>query len=499
MAYTKIHAIKATVNKAIKYITNPAKTDGKMLVDSFGCTPETADAEFEYELKKTLSAGPNKAFHLIQSFMPGEVSYDEAHTIGTELADKLLDGKYSYVIATHIDHDHVHNHIIFCASDNIEHKKYDDNKRSYYHIRELSDQLCKEHNLSIIEPGVKRGKQYKEWLSEKNGTSWKAKLKNDIDEAIKISKSYENFIEIMKAKGYEIKGEDFGEGAAKYIAFRPLESKQFIRGADRSFGPGYTKEKIKDRIDENLKLHENKIPFPKRTAPAFEQKTAQDITSKKPKDLLKDPCSTLIDTSTDKMQSSPGLLRWANIQNLKAAAHAYAVAGDIEALEAKIAEKESVVKASKDSLVSLEKKMKPAAEIMHYAEIYMSNLRYHNAMARSKDPDRYYRDHDIEINLFNAAEHVLRDKYHINPSAMNYKHMQESFALMQDKKETLTSTWKTAEKELRELQSQLKNLNEYLSSGGAESVQSHVHEESHEEEQIQPSDKSQPLKKGQSL
>ena len=200
------------------------------------------------------------------------------------------------------------------------------------------------------------------------------------------------------------------------------------------------------------------------------------------------------------MQSSPGLRRWANIQNLKAAAHAYAIAGDIETLESKIAEKEAIVKTSRESIVKLEKKMKPAAEILHYAEIYTTNLRYHNAMERSKDPDRYYREHDTQISLFNAAEHVLKDVYHINLSTLDFKHIQESYKLMQDKKDALTSTWKSTEKELKELQSQLKNLQEYLGSGGAESMQSHVYEENHEEEQKQPEQsQEQTQKKGQSL
>lgn len=235
-------------------------------------------------------------------------------------------------------------------------------------------------------------------MAEKNGTSWKAQLKNDIDECIQIAKSYDNFIELIKAKGYEVKGAEFGEGAAKYIAFRPLEGKQFICGSDRAFGPGYTKENIKDRINECIKSHQTRIPFPKKPLPAnepvIETKTQEDLLNRRPKDPLKGPRSTLIDTTTDKMQSSPGLLRWANVQNLKAVAHAYAITGDIETLEAKISEKEAVVKTSRQSLVALEKKMKPAAEIMHYAEIYTANLRYHNALKRSKDPDRYYREHD---------------------------------------------------------------------------------------------------------
>ena len=177
MAYTKIHAVKATINKAIAYICNPAKTDEQILIDSFGTAPETAHFDFKATLSKTSSADPNLAFHLIQSFAPGEVSYDEAHKIGQELADRLLEGKYSYVIATHIDHEHIHNHIVFCAADNINHKKYDDNKRSYYHIRELSDKLCAEHNLSIIKPGRKRGMKYNEWATRRDGTSWKERLR----------------------------------------------------------------------------------------------------------------------------------------------------------------------------------------------------------------------------------------------------------------------------------------------------------------------------------
>lgn len=100
--------------------------------------------------------------------MLGEVSYEEAHRIGEELADKLLEGKYSYVVTTHIDKGHVHNHIIFCAADNINHEKYHDCKKSYYHIRKLSNELCEKHHLSVILPDGQRGKFYKEWQTTKN-------------------------------------------------------------------------------------------------------------------------------------------------------------------------------------------------------------------------------------------------------------------------------------------------------------------------------------------
>ena len=149
MAYTKIHAIKATVDKAIDYICNPEKTDEKMFVSSYACSPETAAYDFKYTLDHCRENSPNKAYHLIQAFAPGEVGFEEAHHIGKELADKLLEGKYSYVVTTHIDKEHVHNHIIFCAADNIEHNKYHDYKQSYYHIRKLSDELIDTTKLNV--------------------------------------------------------------------------------------------------------------------------------------------------------------------------------------------------------------------------------------------------------------------------------------------------------------------------------------------------------------
>lgn len=114
MAYTKIHAITATVDKAVAYICNPDKTDESIYISSYACAPETAAIDFKYTLDHCRENSPNKAYHLIQAFAPGEVSFEEAHQIGKELADKVLEGKYSYVVTTHIDKGHVHNHII-CA------------------------------------------------------------------------------------------------------------------------------------------------------------------------------------------------------------------------------------------------------------------------------------------------------------------------------------------------------------------------------------------------
>ena len=177
MAITKIHPIKSTLKKAIDYIVDPAKTDDKLLVSSFGCAVETADLEFEKTRLLAMQKGNNLAHQLIQAFEPGEVSYAQAHEIGRQLADEILGGKYEYVIATHINKEHCHNHIIFCAVDFAEHKKYISNRKSYAQIRHVSDRLCRENGLSVVTPGAERGKQYAEWDAQRKGTSYKQKLK----------------------------------------------------------------------------------------------------------------------------------------------------------------------------------------------------------------------------------------------------------------------------------------------------------------------------------
>ncbi len=149
MAVTKIKPIKSTLSKALDYIQNPDKTDEKILVSSFGCSYETADIEFEFTIAQALDKGNNLAHHLIQSFAPGEVDYEKAHEIGRQLADAVTKGQHEYVLTTHINKGHIHNHIIFCAVNFVDYHKYNSNKRSYYGIRNISDRLCRENGRAV--------------------------------------------------------------------------------------------------------------------------------------------------------------------------------------------------------------------------------------------------------------------------------------------------------------------------------------------------------------
>ncbi len=440
MAYTKIHAIKATVHKAIKYICNPAKTDENILVTSFGCSPDTAQYDFKFALSKTNQADENKAFHLIQSFLPGEVSFDEAHKIGQEFADRLLEGKYSYIVTTHIDKGHVHNHLIFCAADNIDHKKYHDCKQTYYHIRNLSDELCQKHNLSVIDTHNKRGQKYNEWESNKNGTSWKEHLKIDINEAIKSSKKYEDFIAIIRAKGYEVKGESLDGTNGKYIAFRPLDKKNFVRGSDRSLGAEYTKERIKERIDLGYTPpKKKKVAFPHR-----------DDSKRK-----------LINTNDAKFKDNSGLQHWADIQNLKIAASSYRSAGTITALQDKLQATTATAKAARESIVRVEHQMKDLAEIIKYAEQYQDNKKYNFRYKKSKDPDTYFRSHETELLLYGGAKRML-ERLGVNEKTMDIEKLRAEYQTLEEQKKSFSQMYKSSEKEIKKMEQELDNINQYL-------------------------------------
>lgn len=231
------------MSKAIAYILNPEKTDEKLLVSSYGCASETAAREFEWTRKIAEQKGMNPvriiARHVIQSFEIGEVTPELAHEIGKQFADEILGGKYEYVLTTHIDKDHVHNHLIFNAVDFVDYHAYKSYKRIYYDMREVSDRLCKENGLSVIPPSQNKGMGYKEYTEAKRGTSWKQKLKQTIDRLVITAKDYDDFLRLMQEAGYEIR-------TGKYISFRAEGQERFTRS--KTIGENYTEERIKERI-----------------------------------------------------------------------------------------------------------------------------------------------------------------------------------------------------------------------------------------------------------
>lgn len=292
MAITKIKPIRGTVNKAIAYIIDPKKTDDELLVSSFGCAAsDTAAKEFEWTRNLAAQRGMQIpkviARHLIQSFDIGEVSPEKAHEIGKQFADEWLKGKYEYVIATHIDKGHCHNHIIFNAVNFVDYHSYRSNKRTYRELRQLSDEICKEHGLSVIPPSQNKGMDYKEYNEAKRGTSWKQKLRQTIDRLVITAKDWDEFLKLMQEAGYEIK-------PGKYISFRAEGQERFTRA--KTIGENYTEERLKERIAGRN---------PRKQRMQTERKGI----------------SLIIDIQNSiKAQESKGYAHWAKIHNLQEAA-----------------------------------------------------------------------------------------------------------------------------------------------------------------------------------
>ena len=383
MAVTKIKAIRGTLSKAIAYILNPEKTDEKLLVSSYGCASETAAREFEWTRKIAEQKGMNPvriiARHVIQSFEIGEVTPELAHEIGKQFADEILGGKYEYVLTTHIDKDHVHNHLIFNAVDFVDYHAYKSYKRIYYDMREVSDRLCKENGLSVIPPSQNKGMGYKEYTEAKRGTSWKQKLKQTIDRLVITAKDYDDFLRLMQEAGYEIK-------TGKYISFRAEGQERFTRS--KTIGENYTEERIKERIAGRTPRRSQRQTVPKGISLIGDiQERIRLIDSrgyeyKAKLTILKEAARTL------NYLTENNLLQYADLEKKVEDVHSsYDRTGkELKGVEARLREVQPLIKN-----ISNYQRLKPV----------------YDAFQKAKDKPSFKAKHEAELVIFEAARSTL--------------------------------------------------------------------------------------------
>ena len=371
------------MSKAIAYILNPEKTDEKLLVSSYGCASETAAREFEWTRKIAEQKGMNPvriiARHVIQSFEIGEVTPELAHEIGKQFADEILGGKYEYVLTTHIDKDHVHNHLIFNAVDFVNYHAYKSYKRIYYDMREVSDRLCKENGLSVIPPSQNKGMGYKEYTEAKRGTSWKQKLKQTIDRLVITAKDYDDFLRLMQEAGYEIK-------TGKYISFRAKGQERFTRS--KTIGENYTEERIKERIAGRTPRRSQRQTTPQGISLIGDiQERIRLIDSKgyeyKAKlTILKEAARTL------NYLTENNLLQYADLEKKVEDVHSsYDRTGkELKGVEARLREVQPLIKN-----ISNYQRLKPV----------------YDAFQKAKDKSGFKAKHEAELVIFEAARSTL--------------------------------------------------------------------------------------------
>ena len=433
MAVTKIKPIKSTLSKALDYIENPDKTDGKMLISSFGCSYETADIEFGYTLSQALDKGNNLAFHLIQSFAPGEVDYEKAHEIGKQLADAVTKGQHEYVVTTHIDKGHIHNHIIFCAVNFVDHRKYNSNKRSYYGIRNMSDKLCRENGLSVVVPGKgSKGKSYAEYQAEKTGTSWKGKLKTAVDALIPQVSSFEELLTRLQAAGYEIK-------PGKYVSCRAPRQERFTRL--KTLGADYTEEAIRERIAG------------RRTKAAKAPREQRGV-------------SLLIDIENSiKAAQSRGYEQWAKIHNLKQAAKTmnFLTENKIEQyadLVSRIEEMAAESGQAADALKNAEKRLADMAVLIKNVSTYQKTKPVYDAYRKARNREKYRAGQEQAIILHEAAARSLKATG--IAKLPNLAALQSEYEALQAQKEALYADYGKLKKKVREYDIIKQNIDSIL-------------------------------------
>ena len=461
MAVTKIHPIKTTLKKAIDYICNGDKTDDEIYVTTHLCSGENAHKEFELTKKQFGSRTQTLAHHLIQSFVPEEVSSHEAHQVGIELCEKILGGKYEYILATHIDKDHIHNHIIFNSIDVDEGKVYHSYYGFYMNIRNQSDRLCKEHNLSVIDQEtqreineIKRRKfvNWYDWNEDKKGSSYKSRLQFDIDRTIKQSINWQDFLSKMESYGYEIK---YG----KNIAFKSKNQQRFTR--TKTIGVNYTEERIKDRILNKEKEIGNII----------------DI------------------KNNEKVKSSKGYEHWATKHNLKTAASTLVEIRNkgfdsMEELErgiSRISIEKNDLKREFDKLSLEQKRIK---EVVKHIQICISKREHYEGyrknpsdkiymMMNRKDVETYqksYEEIDVFLKQFPHLKHVVLGELKTKSGKNLYKKLNEHSKKMQIKQDEIAKKHNALLVQYDDLEHLKVNMNEYLGRDKAEKKESVIGE-----------------------
>ncbi len=434
MAITKIHPITTTLSKALDYIQASDKTDEKLLVSGYACTPSIAVFQFNQIKEKADKKYGSLAQHLIQSFAPGEVDFETAHRIGIDLADRILKGRFQYVIATHIDKGHIHNHLIWNSVSFKDHKKYHSTPNSYYYIQRTSDIICKENGLSIIDKPKDKGKSHYEHLLDRKGQSWKSKLRQTIDFCILKAKNWDEFLILMDKEKYEIKH-------GKYISFRAEGQERFTRS--KTLGEKYTEDNIRKRI----------------AGEAVQNGAANNDIGR----------NLIIDIENNiKAKQSVGYANWARKYNLKLVAETVNYLTDhnlldMETLDKKISELSDVNDNKRERLKTAEKRIKVLEEQIHDIDVYRKTKPVVEGVPKHFGKDKYRHEHETEFILYATAERYLK-KHFSGGKLPLIKELRAEQKKLCAEVEKLKNEIRDEKPQLEELKNMRRNIEKFLNN-----------------------------------
>lgn len=459
MATSKLKAIKSTLKKAIDYIVNPDKTDGGLLVYAHGCCVETADLEMELTARQGTGRGDRVAYHLIQSFSPDdEITPEKALQLGIEYARKVTGGKYEFVVSTHIDKEHIHNHIIFNSVDYVNHRKYHSDKKDKYRIRDINDEICKANNLSVLPRYEARRKgKYKHIHNEKNN-SWLEKNRDVIDRVIKEAGTFEDFLLALEMEGYEIK-------RGKNLVFRAPGQERGNRG--KTIGSDYTEEAIRRRIA-------NKDPEPELQTETFLRKTNSGNRVKTKEQQL----SKRGGFSSNRINLLVDISKNIKAQQSKAYEHAL-VRSNINTLvktmnfliEHKITTSEDFqiyadgknaeYSINRKDIVKLENDLLDLSEKIKFTQNLKKNAHLYYEARHVKDSAKFAKEHEDQFILLKASE-IYFERKGLKPKELDLAELFENYKSLKEKKDDLVKKQNLLKREIQELEVVAKNIEQTI-------------------------------------
>lgn len=444
MAYTTIHPIKSTLGKAIDYILDKNKTRISDNISSENCSVKYAEKEFLRTQKYYKNNSENLAFHLIQSFAKGEVTPELAMKIGKETMEKFLVGQYEFVISTHCDKDHIHNHIIINSVNMVNGKSFStehDRKRNpaWKQVRKISDEILMEKGLSIIKNPEKMGVSHHEWEMQKSGISWKEQLKRIIDNTVKISDNFDDFLSQLRTENITVKYEDYRTKSGKCLAFKMTGQKYFIYS--QKFGFYYSEENIKKRIDRAV------------------NRRGMSRTERRQERILNDS-GTLKKMYNLAELDGEGLKIWAKNENRKIAMKSINLMKSygfefVEDFFEKYSVIEDKITDNKLEIYNIDKEIAELNRKLKYTQMYRDYKPLYDTYKNAVNQERYFRRHEDEIMLFKeASEQLLKTE----TTVPNVGRLKAEIKSLHDKKQSVLDENKRLKEQLSEYKTLKENL-----------------------------------------
>ncbi|SCY11220.1 relaxase/mobilization nuclease domain-containing protein [Butyrivibrio sp. INlla14] len=433
MHQNKGRSLRQCIADRTEYAKNGEKTEHGQYVTAYACDPKTVEEEFLLSKQEYLNITGRKpkgdiiAYQIRQSFTPGEISPEEANKVGYETAMRFTKGNHAFIVATHVDKAHIHNHIIYNSTTLSCDRKFRNFFLSFLALQRVSDLVCLEHGLSVIKP-LPYGERDKRTVYPQR-PSFRSNLRNQIDMILADSdiKDVDMFLTKLKDSGYEIK-------RGKHIAVRGGEQKRFIRL--RSLGAGYTDEDIRSRV---LKFEETKKPEEKKswTRP------------KRDFDMLIDIQKKLAEGK------GKGYERWAKLYNVKQVAKALMFLQDHgirddETLEQKTNAASDYFNELSASIKKQEKRLAEISDIRKHIVNYMRTKDVYAAYRKSGYSKKFLEEHRAEILLHKAAKQAF-DKLQVK-KLPTIKALNLEYAQVLDRKKKLYAEYRKAKKDMSDYQ-----------------------------------------------